>query len=246
MDKYNELRNKYDTFIYEGYTIEEINNKTLITYIFNVPNLIKYSPTIEFQKFSINSFTKYLIFHIGLVELISYWKATCSKNVIIKAGYLNEEQINWFKKLYYHGLGELFYINGIKPEYDDFMNITCVIEEEKINIPEYNGIGNLIPICDGKDSNVTLELLSNDFDINDLYIINPKDIQLECAKVAGYQQEKIKMIKRTIDKNLIELNKKGFINGHTPFSALVAFTSFFNAYINNKKYIILSNESSAN
>ena len=38
----------------------------------------------------------------------------------------------------------------------------------------------------------------------------------------------------------------GFLNGHTPFSAMVAFVSFLTAYLNNKKYIVLSNESSAN
>jgi len=32
-----------------------------------------------------------LLFHIGMVELISYWKSACPKKVIIKAGYLNEE-----------------------------------------------------------------------------------------------------------------------------------------------------------
>ena len=47
-------------------------------------------------------------------------------------------------------------------------------------------------------------------------------------------------------KKIIELNKEGFLNGHTPFSAIVAFTSFLCAYLSNKKYIILSNEDSAN
>ena len=246
MDKYLELRNKYDTFIYEGYNVEEKDNKTIITYDFNVPNLTHYYPTLELDKFELTEFTKYLIFHIGLVELISYWKATCSKNVIIKAGYINEEQIDFFKKLYFHGLGELFYTNGIEPNYEDFMNITCVIEPTNINIPNYNGIGNLIPIGGGKDSNVSLELLKNSFENNNAFIINPKEVTLKCAELAGYDESNTITVKRTIDKNLIELNKQGFINGHTPFSALVAFISYLCAYINNKKYIVLSNESSAN
>lgn len=246
MDKYLELRNKYDTFIYEGYNIEEKDNKTIITYDFNVPNLTHYYPTLELNKFELTEFTKYLIFHIGLVELISYWKATCSKNVIIKAGYINEEQIDFFKKLYFHGLGELFYTNGIEPNYEDFMNITCVIESTNINIPNYNGIGNLIPIGGGKDSNISLELLKNSFEDNNAFIINPKEVTLKCAELAGYDESNTITVKRTIDKNLIELNKQGFINGHTPFSALVAFISYLCAYINNKKYIVLSNESSAN
>ena len=246
MDLYNELRNKYDTFIFENYELEELENSIKITYNFIIPNLTTFKPTIQINKCKITQYLKYLIFHIGLVELVSYWKCTCSKNVIIKAGYINQEQINWFKKLYFHGLGELFYTNNISTNYDDFMNITCVIEKEEIEIPNYNGIGNLIPIGGGKDSNVTLEILKNEFSNNNPYIINPKEIHINCSKAAGYPQEKIITVKRTIDKNLIDLNKQGFINGHTPFSAIVAFTSFLSAYFNNKKYIVLSNESSAN
>lgn len=246
MDKYNELRNEYDTFIYDSYEIEELENTTKITYNFIVPSLTQYKPTLEVKKFKIDSFTKNLIFHIGLVELVSYWKATCSKNVIIKAGYINKEQIEFFKKLYFYGLGELFYTNGITPNYDDFINIKCELKEQNIEIPNYVGNGNLIPIGGGKDSNVTLEIMKSDFEDNLCFIINPKQVTLSCAQTAGYSNEKIVTVKRTIDKNLIELNKQGFINGHTPFSALVAFLSYFNAYITGKKYILLSNESSAN
>lgn len=246
MDKYNELRNKYDTFIYDNYEIEELENTTKITYNFIVPSLTQYKPTLEVKKFKIDSFTKNLIFHIGLVELVSYWKATCSKNVIIKAGYINKEQMEFFKKLYFYGLGELFYTNGITPNYDDFINIKCELKEQNIEIPNYVGNGNLIPIGGGKDSNVTLEIMKSDFEDNLCFIINPKQVTLSCAQTAGYSNEKIVTVKRTIDKNLIELNKQGFINGHTPFSALVAFLSYFNAYITGKKYILLSNESSAN
>ena len=246
MDKYNELRNKYDTFIYDSYEIEELENTTKITYNFIVPSLTQYKPTLEVKKFKIDSFTKNLIFHIGLVELVSYWKATCSKNVIIKAGYINKEQMEFFKKLYFYGLGELFYTNGITPNYDDFINIKCELKEQNIEIPNYVGNGNLIPIGGGKDSNVTLEIMKSDFEDNLCFIINPKQVTLSCAQTAGYSNEKIVTVKRTIDKNLIELNKQGFINGHTPFSALVAFLSYFNAYITGKKYILLSNESSAN
>lgn len=246
MNKYNELRNEYDTFIYDSYEIEELENTTKITYNFIVPSLTQYKPTLEVKKFKIDSFTKNLIFHIGLVELVSYWKATCSKNVIIKAGYINKEQIEFFKKLYFYGLGELFYTNGITPNYDDFINIKCELKEQNIEIPNYVGNGNLIPIGGGKDSNVTLEIMKSDFEDNLCFIINPKQVTLSCAQTAGYSNEKIVTVKRTIDKNLIELNKQGFINGHTPFSALVAFLSYFNAYITGKKYILLSNESSAN
>ena len=182
MDKYNELSNLYNEFIFESFNIEETNDKCIITYEFNIPNLIIFHPTIEIDKFEINDFTKYLVFHIGLVELISYWKCTCSKNVIIKAGYINENQIEFFKKLYFNGLGELFYTNSIDLDYDNFMNITCTKEKENIDIPTYNGLGNLIPIGGGKDSNVTLEILKDSFNTNDIFIINPKEIHIKMCK----------------------------------------------------------------
>ena len=64
MDKYNELRNKYDTFIYDSYEIEELENTTKIIYNFIVPSLTQYKPTLEVKKFKIDSFTKNLIFQM--------------------------------------------------------------------------------------------------------------------------------------------------------------------------------------
>jgi hypothetical protein len=45
---------------------------------------------------------------------------------------------------------------------------------------------------------------------------------------------------------MLELNQKGFLNGHTPFSAIVAFSSVIAAYMHGIHYVALSNEDSAN
>ena len=245
--KYNELREKYPEFIYEKYEIEKNEEKYVITYFFQITNLVTFTPKLEISKkciHKLDEISKYIIFNIGLIELISYWKSTCSKNVIIKAGYINQEQIEWFKKLYYYGLGELFYKNNIKTSIEDFMNISCMREQENIKEIDYEGIGNLIPIGGGKDSCVTLELLKEEKEHNSCFMINPKIPMIECATIAGYNE--ILSVNRILDRKIIELNEKGFINGHTPFSSLVAFISYLLAYENNKKNIILSNESSAN
>ena len=242
MDKYLELSNKYNIFIYDSYNIEDIGDKKRITFNFIVPGLTEYHPYIEVDNFKLDSFTRYLAFHIGLIELISYWKCTCSRNVIIKAGYIDEEQIAWFKKTYYYGLGELFYTNGINVKLDDFMNIRCEAKKEEIIYPEYKGAGNLIPIGGGKDSVVSLEILRGLE--NDTFIINPKEITRRCSQLGGCEQPIA--VKRVLDKNMLELNSKGFINGHTPFSACISFITFLCAYTHNKKYIALSNENSSN
>lgn len=246
MYKFEDLRNKYKEFIYEKYEIIENNNEYEIKFYFNIPNLTTFEPKIIIKKENITNkninkdFLEYLVFNIGLVELISYVKCTCSPNIIIKCGYLNNEQINWFKKLYYNGLGEFLYRNNINISEQELFNIETTQEKKEFNI-EYNGIGNLIPVGGGKDSNVTLELLKEED--NTCFIINPKGANIECANISGYNTI---TIKRILDKKIIELNKEGFLNGHTPFSAIVAFTSFLCAYLSNKKYIILSNEDSAN
>lgn len=251
-EKFFEFRSKYPEFIYEKYEIidEEDNYKLIFT--FNIPNLASFTPTTLIPKKSLKNsnidqeYFEELVFHVGLIELVSYFKCTCSPNVIIKCGYLDLEQINWFKKLYYNGLGEFLYQNGITISEEELMHITCLKEKRKLTEIEYQGVGNLIPIGGGKDSVVTLELLNYEKEINSPFIINPKEVTINSCKVDGYSEDDIIAIKRTIDKNLLELNKQGFLNGHTPFSSLVAFLTYLCAYLSGKRYILLSNEASAN
>lgn len=244
MNKFEELRTKYPDFIYENYEIIETKENYEIIFHFNIPNLTTFEPKLIIEKNNIKntnkSFIEYLVFNIGLVELISYIKCTCSKNIKINCGYLDEYQISWFKKLYYNGLGEFLYRNNINIKEEELFNITTTQEKKEFNI-KYNGQGNLIPVGGGKDSNVTLELLKEED--NTCFIINPKGANIECANISRYKTIKIK---RILDKKIIDLNNQGFLNGHTPFSAIVAFTSYLCAYLLNKKYIILSNEDSAN
>ena len=248
--KFKELRDKYPVFNYNSYSYTEVDNKFVITFSFEIEGLTIFNPTISINKKWIKEdlnkkFFDNLVFHIGLVELISYWKCTCSPIVNIKAGYISDEQVLWFKKLYYYGLGEFFFVNQIDVDIDSFMQINHTNKQEIICV-DYNGKGNLIPIGGGKDSVVSLELLKDSFAINTPFIINPKEVTINCAKAGGYNEDDIITINRKIDQNLITLNNEGYLNGHTPFSALVAFITYFVAYISGKKYIVLSNEASAN
>ncbi len=255
MDKkveFKKYRETYQEFWYRSYSVHEDEKAIYLEYEFEIPNLTKFHPKLQIDKKqlplkSLNTAqVKNMVFHIGMVELISYWKCTCSPKVVIQCDYLNQEQKQWWKKLYFYGLGELFYRNQIQTDIESFMQIECK-QTEQIEYPEIQekSEGYIIPIGGGKDSVVTLETLRRSKDDYCL-IINPKPVTIECAKIAGIDDEHIIEIRRTIDKNLIELNSQGFINGHTPFSAMLAFVSYFVAYLTSKKYIALSNENSAN
>ncbi len=145
--------------------------------------------------------------------------------------------------------GEYRYINNIETNLDDMLEIIIDAKEEyNLDISNFNDNnlnGTLIPVGGGKDSCVTAELLSKYRIDNLCLIVGGKEPSIRCAEIAGYK-DKIVYVKRTIDRNLLELNKQGYLNGHTPFSGLLAFLSYLIAYLTGKKYIALSNESSAN
>lgn len=187
-----------------------------------------------------------IIFHMGMVELISYWKAACPQEIIIKPFYLNENQIQFWKKLYWNGLGEFFYINGIDTTMQDFMHIQSKSSKslETIHLQTEQKV--LVPIGGGKDSAVSIELLKDSSLEIFPFIINPRDASLNTVKQAGISEKNLLLAKRNIDPALIKLNEQGYLNGHTPFSAMLAFTTLLQAYISNTKFIALSNESSAN
>lgn len=241
---FEELRIKYPKFIYEDFKVEEINNELVCTFYFNIPGLVEFNPVMKFP-INRNDYDKelvnYLVFHIGLIELVSYFKCTCSPNVEIKAGYIDQDQIDWFKKLYYYGLGEFMYVNNIDCKLEDLMSITCTSNRKFSFNTNYNGSGNMLAIGGGKDSIVSLNLLKGMDNLG--VMINPKAPGIDACNKAGINYYGIT---RILDRKIIDINNQGYLNGHTPFSSLVAFTTFLAAYLNNKKYIVLSNEGSAN
>ena len=189
---------------------------------------------------------KNIVFNLGMVEAISYFKATCSPQFIIKCGKLDSFQEKWFKKLFYLGLGEFRFVNNIDIKEEEFFEFISLGENLEVELETDNLDGIVIPVGGGKDSNVTLDLLKDYKDKSLAFRIGKNAVSTECAKVAGFDDNKVIEVKRTIDKNLIELNSKGFLNGHTPFSAMVAFLTYLCSYLLGKKYVALSNEASAN
>ncbi|MCF8367368.1 MAG: hypothetical protein K9H16_16385, partial [Bacteroidales bacterium] len=115
----------HPVFIFEGFSIFHDHSFTKIVFSFCQGEGIKFHPTLSFP--AINNINEEdlqnLVFHIGLIELISYWKASCSPTVIIKPAYLNPRQVLWWKELWFHGLGEFFYANGIQTDLDNFLNV---------------------------------------------------------------------------------------------------------------------------
>ncbi|MBO6230788.1 MAG: hypothetical protein J6O50_09485 [Ruminiclostridium sp.] len=248
LDKFNELRSEHPEFIYHSYSVTDGG----FSFHFSVDSY-EFRPEWKFCGITVpdgidRKLYEYIVFSIGMVELVSYWKCACPPRVKVQCGALSDEQIQWWKKLYWGGLGEFFYRNGISTDFDSFMTIECESREQPAFSDIFAGSrkGALIPVGGGKDSIVTLELLKNMQQDNLCFLINPRKTTTDCAHTAGYDDGHIVGFTRTIDPELLKRNADGWLNGHTPFSAIVAFSSYLAAVLTGKKYIALSNESSAN
>lgn len=251
-EKYIELRKKYDFFRFQRYDYTLDNDTFFVKYSFSLNDEFFFYPSFEIptRKFyKWNQMTENqlntIIFNIGMIELVSYWKLACPQKVFITPYSLNDEQILWWKKLYFNGLAEFFYLNNIDENIDDFMEIISENDLVCSKIDYDFSETSIVPVGGGKDSVVTLELLKNKIPIIPL-IINPREASKDCVSVAGFDELQTAVIKRKLDPNMLKMNNEGFLNGHTPFSALLAFYSILIAFATKSKYIALSNESSAN
>ncbi|MDR0490962.1 MAG: hypothetical protein LBH28_06935 [Oscillospiraceae bacterium] len=254
--QYERLRGKYPEFIYEGYDFRENGDTLEISYNFRIPGLTRFCPTwtLAFadsrQRFLSGQCLDELVFSLGMTELVSYWKTCCPPRVRVEPRTMTTAQKTWWKKLYRKGLGEYFYKNGIFPG-DDFIDIASpstvpapVLAGQRGNssagLPKV-----LIPVGGGKDSAVTLELLRGHAERYS-FVVNPRKATDDTIAAGGIQPGNVIVARRTLDKNMLALNEQGFLNGHTPFSAIVAFSSVLAGYINGLDFVALSNESSAN
>ena len=256
--RYEVLRKKYPRFIYEKYSWKISNGNLNISFNFRIQPNIKFRPKVIIKNIEKGRVKKMgdrllnnLVFHLGLIEVLSYWKATCSPEIEILAGSLNKKQIKWWQDLIMKGMGQFFYENKINFQEPNFFNIKANFMNQamaefmklKENLNK-NQNKVLVPVGGGKDSVVTLELLKKAGKKIKCFSLNQTEAAQKIMKTAGCTKPII--VRREIDPKLLELNRKGFLNGHTPFSAYLAFLSTLLAAIFDLKFIALSNERSSN
>lgn len=244
MKTFEELRLKHNAFNYDGYNIIKKGKEIEVIYQYSIDNLDSFTTKWSFP-LSVNYDEKILdklIFSLGLVEAISYYKITCPKIVNIKCGSLSKEKEKFWKKLFYNGLGEFMYKNNINIEENELLSFIYNSSNDTPTHDENSYKGIIIPVGGGKDSCVSLELLKDENSAT--YCINPNETIKNIINRCDIKNNL--SVKREFDSKMLEYNKQGYLNGHTPFSAIVAFSSFITAFLNGYKYIALSNESSAN
>ena len=250
--KFDALRERFSVFSFENQLVKRENGTLSMAFEFSLDSQYRFRPTLEIPArtfFDWDSIPmeqiEALAFQIGMTELVSYWKIACPKRVVVKPFALTEAQKKFWKKLYYNGLGEFLYLNGISVSEDNLMQLEFDGNQPFAKVDALLDEKTLVPVGGGKDSVVTLESLRKDMPVIPL-IVNPRGATLNCVKTAGCGESDFIVVNRTLDPTMLKLNAEGYLNGHTPFSALLAFISVLAAFGSRSRYIALSNESSAN
>src|SRR5438034_4273022 len=105
MTRLQELRQKYPAFRYERFQIDKSPSRVTVRFHFSIPPDISFAPEVHFEAVSggwhsiPDDALNNAVFHLGLIEAFSYWKATASPRIEILPGALVPEQIHWWEDL---------------------------------------------------------------------------------------------------------------------------------------------------
>lgn len=296
--KLSELRSRHPRLTYQSFGHKKDGNDLLVEFVFELAGGVTFKPQLrwlglghQLEKLESQAGQK-LLFHLGLIELISYWKAACPPEIVIEARELDTAQLEWWHQLLVRGLGEFWFVNQIdafreagfvtwrsgqneftSQAFNDYGKADWAADSNSLEAPlthPHNGAdwrelamsrlgifelaktdqSILVPVGGGKDSALVLCLLEKKVAAGELeahqvviLLVNPTPAARQVATQFPF---KIIEVARQIDPKLIELNQSGYLNGHTPFSAYLAFLSLVTAELIAADQVVLANERSAN
>ena len=239
---------KYNKFYFKSFEFNKTNLIAKFHYSFD--DDIFFEEIINFKSDDFNirniidvKIIENILFHLHIALWISYYKAYPANELILESWFLDEYQLWFWKKFYINWLGEFLYTNNIKSDWlFNFVN-SSDIKFNKIDFQTSNKA--LVPVWWWKDSIVSIEMLKK-VNINfDCFTFWPKDNVLY-ENTSNIAWKKRLWVKRKISNQLIDLVSDWYFNGHVPITWLIAFIMEAVAYIYDYKYLVLSNEKSAN
>jgi len=252
-DTYRELSIKYPHFVYRSYDYKQDRNGLEGTFVYEIMDAhgdvafefctswaIAAPANLPAQHADVEA----LVYSLGMVEAISYWKLTCASRLTVACGRLDDWQVQWWRKLFRKGLSEFFYLNDIA----DWDEQSLHIVSEGVQLPQpasqnYDESKVIVPIGGGKDSITSVEVLRAHKAIVPI-VMNP--IQASQQLIEYHNFAEVINIRRRLDPQIIRLNAEGFLNGHIPFSAVLSMYTMLAGRLYGIADIALSNESSAN
>ncbi len=231
---------KFQNFIFEDYSLEEAT-KTL-TLKYSLDSQLNFTETYQFNfdfyktmnTEALDRAFQSLFFMAG----VSYYKTYMPSGIEIKKGYLDQASADFFSKTYQKGLGEFLYVNKLSP---NTVIVFPTNSDSTLNMLSNEGEGQLSGIGGGKDSLVSIELLKNQPKVATWSLSHRSQLE-PLVQTIGTKHF---WVERQWDRQLLELNKQGALNGHIPISAIFACVGTIVALLSGYQDNVVSNESSA-
>jgi UDP-N-acetyl-alpha-D-muramoyl-L-alanyl-L-glutamate epimerase len=205
---------------------------------------------------------------LAIVEAFSYWKALCSPVIEVALPAPDAAELDWWRAFWPGAMGEFFYRNQIGYTAGDFLAI-----RGPVGAPERPDSADRVPggadganradgadWADGADraGGVPLVLFSGGKDSLalaritaaargaapvDFFLYNPG------ARLRGMAGSlaaggRVLEAHRAILPELLRLNAAGHPNGHTPFSAYLAFAAMLTGYLRGSGLVVAGNSRS--
>jgi len=244
------LRDKHKKFIYQDFSVDLDGQDLLITFSFLITPGLSFQPKTVIKNAASRvskidpQLLNNLVFHLGLIEAFSYWKAACPSIIEIQPAYLSDQQKNWWLNLLKQGMGEFFFKNKIDWRLDEFVSISST-GSRKFKSIRLGSISakSLVMVGGGKDSAVSVEVLKQLKEQPIAMMVNPTEAAKQIVKIANLKDRVT--VSRKIDPQLLVLNRRGYLNGHTPFSAYLGFLSLLVGGLFGWRNLVASNERSS-
>lgn len=231
-------REKYPNFVYEGYKIDGGEVK----FHYSVPGQFEFQTVYVFP---VSVRDGHHLSLLGVVESLSYWKAFCSKGLHLKIPAELNSLKESLKTFIINGMGEYFYQNRLPFTDSGFLNIILETENRRYDKFDCKLEDKLLLLASGgKDTALSANLLRKSEIPCSYLLVNPNEQTIKMLSSISPKTEQI-VVKRSIDKQILELNQRGFLNGHVPFSASLALAGLIVGRSMGFKWVAASNERSS-
>jgi UDP-N-acetyl-alpha-D-muramoyl-L-alanyl-L-glutamate epimerase len=184
---------------------------------------------------------------LAIVEAFSYWKALCSPVIEVTLPAPDAEELDWWRAFWPGAMGEFFYRNQIDYTAADFLVIRgpAAAPERLAGAADGADGAPLVLFSGGKDSLALARIAAAARGAApvDFFLYNP-DARLRGMTEPLAAGGRVLEARRAILPELLRLNAAGHPNGHTPFSAYLAFAAMLTGYLRGSGPVVAGNSRS--
>lgn len=188
---------------------------------------------------------------LAIIEAFSYWKALCSPVIEVALPGPDAAELDWWQAFWPGAMGEFFYRNQIDYTAPGFLTIRgpAGAGGPGEDAPGRAGAAPagppLVLFSGGKDSLALARIVSAGAGAEpvDFFLYNPGE---RLRGLAGSLASGGRLVeaRRAILPELLRLNAAGHPNGHTPFSAYLAFAAMLTGYLRGSGPVMAGNSRS--